>query len=113
MVPKSLSNFDKNRKNIFSTIAQRHLFMLYLHDVKYFYLYHLFPQMISNEGIALEFLLQNRAIKTQLSIENDEIHTRASRLIYYPDQTNFSCDVVFLGFICDEYLFELVNFLAL
>ena len=78
MVPKSLSNFDKNRKNIFSTMAQRHL------------LYHLFPQMISNEGIALEFLLQNRAIKTQLSIENDEIHTRASGLIYYPGQRNFS-----------------------
>ena len=46
--------------------------------------------MISNEGIALEFLLQNRAIKTQLPIENDEIHTQASGLIYYPGQTNFS-----------------------
>ena len=69
MVPKSLSNFDKNRKNIFSTMAQRHLFMLYLHDVKYFYLYHLFPQTISNEGIALEFCYKIEPLKPSFRLK--------------------------------------------
>ena len=40
--------------------------------------------MIRIEGIGLEFLdlLQNRAIKVQLPIENDELLTRTSGLIY-------------------------------
>ena len=102
----------KTEKSIFSTMAKRHQFMLYLHDVKYFYLYHLSPQMFSIEGIALEFLdfLQNRAIKVQLPIENDETLTRASVLIYQ-GQMNFSGNVVFIRFISDEYLIGLVNFL--
>ena len=101
----------KTEKSIFSTMAKRHQFMLYLHDVKYFYLYHLSPQMFSIEGIALEFLdlLENRAIKVQLPIENDEILTRASGLIYQ-GQINFSGNVVFIRFISDEYLTVLVNF---
>ena len=67
--------------------------------------------MIRIEGIGLEFLdlLQNRAIKVQLPIENDKLLTRASGLIYQ-GKINFSGNVVFLGFISDEYLFELVNF---
>ena len=67
--------------------------------------------MIRIEGIGLEFLdlLQNRAIKVQLPTENDELLTRASGLIYQ-GKINFSGNVIFLGFISDEYLFELVNF---
>ena len=77
--------------------------MMYLHDVKYFYLYHLSPQMISIEGIAFKFLdlLQNRAIKAQFPVENDGLLTRSSGVIYQ-GQTNFSGDVVFPGFKSDE-----------
>ena len=66
--------------------------------------------MINIEEIALESLdfLQNRAIKAQLPIKNDELLTRASGLIYQ-SQRSFSGDIVVLGFISDEYLFGLVN----
>ena len=37
-------------------MAERHQLMMYLHPVKYFYLYHLSAKIISIEGIALEFL---------------------------------------------------------
>ena len=52
--------------------------MMYLHNVKDFYLHHLSPQMIRIKEIVLEFLdfLQNRAIKAQLPSENDELLTR-------------------------------------
>ena len=58
---------------------KRHHFVMYLHYVKDFFLYHLSPQMISIGEIALEFLdfLQNKAIKVKLLIENDELLTRA------------------------------------
>ena len=85
--------------------------MMYLHDLKYFYLYYLSPEMISIERIALKFLdfLQNRAIKAPFVVENDELLTRSSEVIYQ-GQTNFSGDVVFPGFKSDEYLFKLVDF---
>ena len=35
---------------------KRHQFIMYLHYVKDFYIYHLSPQMIRIEEIALEFL---------------------------------------------------------
>ena len=59
---------------------KRHQFMMYLHYVKDLYLYHLPSQIINIEEMALKFLdfLQNRAIKSQLPIENDELLTRAS-----------------------------------
>ena len=90
-------------------MAKGHQFMMYLHYVKDFYLDHS-PKMVSIEEISLESLefLQNRATKAQLPIENDELRTRASGLIYQV-QRNFSGDVVVLGFISDEYLFGLTN----
>ena len=105
MVPKSFSNFNKNKKH-FLYDGQKTL-----HYLKDFHFYHLSPQMISIEEIALEFLhfSQNRAIKAQLPIENGELLTRAQGLIYQ-GQRNFSGDVVVLGFISGEYLFGLVNF---
>ena len=48
----SFSNFNKNRKNILSTMTKRNQFVTYLHYVKDFYLDHLSPQMISIEEIS-------------------------------------------------------------
>ena len=52
--------------------------------VKDFCLDHLSSQLISTEEIAFESLdfLQNPANKAELPIENDELVTRASGLIY-------------------------------
>ena len=61
-------------------MGKRHQLMMYLHYVKDLCLYHLSSQIINIEEMALKFLdfLQNRAIKAQLPIENDELLTRAS-----------------------------------
>ena len=64
-------------------MTKRHQFMMYLHYVKYFYLDHLSPQISALKKYleSLDFL-QNRGTKAQFTIENDELLTRISGLIY-------------------------------
>ena len=107
---KNLSHLSKNRKNIYSSMAKRHQFMMYLHYVKDSFLEYSSPHMLNvmeAAPVALDILL-SQAVKLKLSLAHDEIFMKGTGLVY-GGQKYLSGDTVVINFLNDEYQFGLID----
>ena len=111
---KSSLSGNKNRKNVWLSLAKRHQYMMYLHYSNEFLLEHNCPRGVSTMEACIEAFNENEQVELlrALSLKSDDILTKAYVLHYEGKRYTFG-EAILIGISRDDYQFGLIRFAVL
>ena len=111
---KSSLSGNKNRKNVWLSLAKRHQYMMYLHYSKEFLLEHNCPRGVGTMEVCTEAFNRNEQVELlrALSLKIDDILTK-THAVYYKGQRYTSEEAVLIGISRDDYQCGLIGFAIL
>ena len=107
---KSLFNINKNRKNVFQSMAKRHQFMMFLHYAEDNLLDHKKPHCFGSQEVPVEFFKGpiQAVIRESTCLHGADLITKG-----YPVELNGQRynkgEALLLGLDGDEYLFGIIE----
>ena len=107
---KSLFNINKNRKNVFQSMAKRHQFMMFLHYAQDNLLGHKKPHCFGSQEVPVEFFKGpiQAVIRESTCLHGADLITKGYAVELNGQRYNKG-EALLLGFDGDEYLFGIIE----
>ena len=109
---KSLFNINKNRKNVFHSLAKRHQFMMFLHYAQDNLLGHKKPHCFGSQEVPVEFFKDpiQAVIRKSICLHGADLITKGYAVELNGQRYNAG-EALLLGFDGDAYFLVLLNVL--